>query len=322
MISVDLPSSSSATYERAVCWDFDKTLVFAHWHNILKEAEIAHGDGHKYIEELMYGTPIGSSESVPSGPRGLRNPKEISQSMKRTLEKGVAVAIVSFTKYPEVIKAALMKLTEYADFGGLKPSDVDKIFIRGGFPSDDNVLNSPMGKKEHLLDVMRHFNISKKEDLLLVDDTIRNCLICRGINPGDCLAIDPDAVGFQAVDVPPYNNPSLEYIQQVNLFVAPITQDELDEKDFLSTLNFAKNRLRNLNFTMSRLIRLDDDHEDPVEQVVKKLKSIRTLPLPFAQRKEKIKEVLRQSKLANVDNDVSYMINIVEDELNDNKPSL
>lgn len=316
MLLAPLAVPAPLVYERAVCWDFDKSLVYGHWHNILKEAGVIPGDSAKYIDALMNGNTIGEQESKSLLPPGLRNPKEISRSMKRTLEKGVALAIVSFSHYPEIIKAALLQLTAYAEVGGLTPADIDKIYIRSGFPSDNNPEKSPMGKKEHLLDVMAHFSITKKENILLVDDTIRNCLICRGISPGDCPAIDPAAVGFQAVEVPAYPDPSLDYIHQVNRFVAPITQDELDEVDFLNTLGFVTSKLKKLNFTMSRM-HMDSD-EDPVKKIVKDLKSIKGLTLSFAQRKARISESLQQYKQSpNTSRDIIRMIEKVELELND-----
>ena len=246
------------TYTRAVCWDFDQTIPNGHWHRALATAGIRPGNGTPFIDSLMNGSTIGDTEALPQ-PRGLKNPRELSLSMKRSLDKGVAVAIVSFTLYPEVIKPILLKLTEYADKGGLTVEDVEKIYIRGGFPSDNNPHSSPMGKKEHLLDVMAHFGITRKADIMLVDDTLRNCLICQGTSPTGGERIDPEAAGFQAVVVPLYPDPSLDYIHNVNNFVAPYTPDEIahmkalaEEAEFIDVFNLVCERLPRLSLSTSR----------------------------------------------------------------------
>lgn len=292
-----LHNHQNPQYLRAICWDLDRTITNGHWHRALASARIPPGSGVAYIDSLMDGAAIGSSD-VPPQPRGLKNPKEVSRCMKRSLDKGIAVAIVSFTLYPEIIKPILLKLTEYADRGGLTSADVEKIYIRGGFPSDDDPDNSPMGKKEHLLDVMTHFGITQKTNLLLVDDTLRNCQICQGIVPADSKSIDPEATGFQAVLVPLYPDDSLDYIHAVNHFVAPYTSDEIaqmktlaEEDEFLDLYNLVCRRLPRLSLTTSRR---SFKKPDPTSVFLEEINEIKEKPISPSEKISAIQDLLNQ----------------------------
>lgn len=139
-----------------VCWDFDGTLVKGHFHNTLDEMQVRYGRATlEHVEMLI-------------ARFGLKNPEEVCDSIRQTIVKGGYVSIVSFTKYPEMIKPTLQNM-------GLEEELLEKVYIRGDFPADGP--QSPTCKEEHIQDAMRHFGmdvINDADKVILADDNLAN----------------------------------------------------------------------------------------------------------------------------------------------------
>lgn len=229
------------TIERVLCWEFDNTLIHGSSTIILREAEVPSKQGQQYLEALQ-STKIQKALE-------LRNPKEISRTMKRALENGVGIAIVTYAAYPEIIKPIIAKLTKFA--GGLTEADLDKIFICWIDPRKKTTLGNLRGKTDHLLAVMKHFNITEKKNIMLIDSNQSNCLICQGMITHRDRRIDPEALGFQAINVSLHAQNNIDYIDLINEFIGPWTPADEDQ-DLNETIEYINKKMINLHFKISR----------------------------------------------------------------------
>lgn len=141
-----------------ICWDFDETLVNGHFHNQLFYMGVQpKGEQPQHAVELIKRF-------------GLKNPEKVRDSIRLALNNGHKVAVTSFTLYKGIVGPTLRAI-------GLNEEEIAQIYIRGEFPSDGpSTLN---GKREHIQDVMKHFNITDEAKVILVDDSERNCAAAR-----------------------------------------------------------------------------------------------------------------------------------------------
>jgi len=149
-----------------LAFDFDKTITNDHFYSILKRAEIQEGNATQYVDNILKGDTIinGHSRKKKGGLKGM---EQLSIVMKNALNKGHHIAIVSFNTYGEVILPVLQKLVGIR--GGLESKDLKNIYIRNGFPKESNAC-----KQEHLADAMNYFNMTKKQNVILIDDDTEN----------------------------------------------------------------------------------------------------------------------------------------------------
>lgn len=133
-----------------LCIDFDDTLINGHSHNTLQSLRVVPGMAQiSQIEHLS-----------------LKFPEFMCEAIRSALSTGNHIAILSFTSYQEIIRPTLLRM-------GLSPDEIENIFVKGGFPSDNNPL-SPLGKNEHIKHAMNYFGIESNSDIILFDDSQRN----------------------------------------------------------------------------------------------------------------------------------------------------
>lgn len=141
-----------------LCIDYDDTLVPCNSYLILEQMGVFPGQA----------TPDDVNRLIKI--HGLKNPEHMCEIIRRTLDTGNCVAIVSFTRYLEIIEPTLLSI-------GLTEHEVKQIYIKSSFPSDSHWLTS--GKQEHIQAAKVHFNINENERVLLVDDSPNNVAIAE-----------------------------------------------------------------------------------------------------------------------------------------------
>lgn len=223
---------------KLVCFDFDHTLVNAHFHTLLmnevnsgivpntlepgpqvlqQNGSFLHlaggpegGFSPKGLVSRQYGAPTEKIQDLIKQ-HGLKHPQEYAQAMMQAINNGHKVAITSFTLFPEVAVPTLRAI-----FATVTPPltqqqvnyYVNKICVVGGFPSNgaaDSNMPGFYGKEEHIQAAMRFFarqgvNINRA-NAVLVDDSTANINLARAKGP--------------VVEVPA-DNTSAAYITQIN----------------------------------------------------------------------------------------------------------
>lgn len=232
--------------EKLVCFDFDDTLVNAHFHSILARQkgippsqggpgiQIRQPDGscHFYLNGQHQGV-INKQNSGASlqiineliNTNGLKNPIAIANAIRQAIDNGHKVAITSFTHYPEVAVPTLNAIMKTIE-GTMKPPKdvsyyVNQICVVGGYPSNGitglnkdnsgNYIPNPQfkGKEEHIQAAIWHFNHQPGVQL-----TRRDAMLVDDSQPN----IDIAEKNGRAQKVPPEHNPPLAK----NDYVAPI----------------------------------------------------------------------------------------------------
>lgn len=185
---------------RLICFDFDLTLVNGHYHSELVRKGVMPNEMSPGVQVMQengsFLRRVPNSDSlvmVPTG-RGAtpsqiqqllfdfspKNRNEIAQIICQAIDNGHKIAIVSFTKYPEVVVPTLKTIL----FSERNPDKyIKEICIVAGFPSDNNPKDSPLGKQEHIAEAAQYFNkkgfFIKPTNIMLVEDTKRNLVIAQ-----------------------------------------------------------------------------------------------------------------------------------------------
>lgn len=167
------------------CFDFDQTLVNGHFHNTIVKAKVKTRDAMlQLIESLLVDPTV-----------GLKNPKEVKDIMQSALRNGHAVAIVSFTSFPECFVPTLTKL-------GLSPDEIAQIGQFHGFPSHPKLY-----KNEHIAKAMDFAGITNKQNVYLIDDDPQNCAFA-------------EQIGCHAIVVPSEKNAPPFYLHELRQIAA------------------------------------------------------------------------------------------------------
>lgn len=186
--------------QKLVCMDFDQTLVKGHFHSFLQKTkkqppnentagvQILQNDGTFLRKDPQCKSWVKVScvagkgakfeqmiEFLVDPNKGPKNPNEMAQTIKAIIDNGHKLAIVSFTLYPEVIIPSLHTiLNSLIKDDERTQSYLAQIAVIGGFPSDGDPDNSPLGKEEHIFAAMESYGIRNLENVLLVDDSKKN----------------------------------------------------------------------------------------------------------------------------------------------------
>ncbi len=191
--------------EKLLCLDFDMTLVNGHFHSTLNAmkiqphtrepgVQIRQDDGSflrvdpktnqfAAVPPTNGANPNVINSLISDRNYGPKNRGEMADAIRTAIDNGHKVAIVSFTLYPEVAAQTLKAILDPNSEKYLK-----EICIVGGFPSDNNPDNTPLGKEEHINAALWHFKnkgvIIDRKDAILVDDTSRNLDIAKQYGNG------------------------------------------------------------------------------------------------------------------------------------------
>jgi len=202
------PAKESLKSKTLICFDFDKTLVNGHFHSALQNQGLAPADASgKGLMVVGQDTPknpeynsndvVKAAKDLLDNPEtGIKNPEQLKQTFDKMLAQGHAIAITSFTQYPDVVKPALQVI-------GLSDEQISKIHIIGGFPSHGKPDNSPDGKKEHIDKAMELAGVEKGnyKYVMLVDDSANNINKAR-------------EMGITTIEAPKGINPNPKYLQE------------------------------------------------------------------------------------------------------------
>ncbi|WP_218460744.1 hypothetical protein [Rickettsia sp. TH2014] len=164
--------------KKLFCFDFDNTLVKGHVHSQLTNKGIVPVTNNntlvingivqtgeinpKYDKKLVKHE---ASKLLKNPDIGLRDKQALKKTFVTILEQGHQIAITSFTKYPDAISAALEEL-------GLTQIQLEGIKIIGGFPKGG--ARDPNAKTEHIEKAMELSGIKDKQNVVLIDDSIKN----------------------------------------------------------------------------------------------------------------------------------------------------
>lgn len=204
---------------KLICFDFDQTVVNGHFHYAMIGRHIKPNDGRPGVQVLQQngafknmltgqavpnsgGAPLQTINEFLESGDGLKNAKEMADTIRYAIDNGHKVAITSFTLYPEVILPTLKKL-------GLADKYIRQICIVGGFPNHNQPNNSPDGKEQHIAAALQYFNAQGSDlarmDAMLVDSVTHN--------------LDKTPTGTTNVAVPKYSNPEPNYFAAIRSFV-------------------------------------------------------------------------------------------------------
>tara|TARA_R110002110_G_scaffold415800_1_gene656277 strand:+ start:34093 stop:35835 length:1743 start_codon:yes stop_codon:yes gene_type:complete len=160
------------------CFDFDHTIVNAHFNNALADRGVpSQGASVEIINDLI--TQF-----------GVKNQSELKDCMQSILREGHALAITSFTMYPEVAKTTLKAV-------GLSAQEISQVKVVGGYPCDVPAYTNPLDsepqfpsrlpgsvfkgnpehehrKEQHIGVAMKHFGIDDPTCVILIDDSAKN----------------------------------------------------------------------------------------------------------------------------------------------------
>ncbi|MCS5707460.1 hypothetical protein CC99x_000935 [Candidatus Berkiella cookevillensis] len=205
---------------KLVCFGFDQTIVNGHFHSAMMGRRIKPNDENPGVQVLQQdgtfknmhtgkdvpnngGASLQTTTELLDSPDGLKNSKEVADTIRYAIDNGHKVAITSFTLYPEVVLPTLQKL-------GLEDKYIQQICIVGGFPDHNTPDNSPDGKEQHIAAAIQHFNNQgaglTRIDAMLVDDTTNN--------------LDKAPPGTTNVAVPKYQNLTPTYFETIKSFVS------------------------------------------------------------------------------------------------------
>ncbi len=167
------------------CFDFDETIVKAHFHHILHDLK---REARKWEKEFNIREEV--LNLLNDSHKGIKNPELLIEIFKEAFQKGHEVAITSFSSFPEAIKLTLESLS-------LNEDELEKIKIFSGLPKRKDAY-----KNDHIKQAMQEFGIVEKSNVYLIDDDMKNCEQAR---------FD----GFNTVRV--YNTPRLATDHLINL---------------------------------------------------------------------------------------------------------
>lgn len=191
-----LGSSSGAAvveeFKKLVCWDFDGTItaLSCHTHNNL----VSSGYKEKSSGEVLeyYQANLLKVENI-------RDLDRLAQAFINIHKQGHHQAITSFNWFPEIMKPTIQFILETYlkkqndDKDTLAEEQVvlianilDKLYVVGGFPSNEGIPKikegspvHPNAKQQHIKLAQQHFNILQPEHVCLIDDNQHNCTVAK-----------------------------------------------------------------------------------------------------------------------------------------------
>jgi hypothetical protein len=137
------------------CFDFDNTMVNAHFHAILE----GQGVQPKKATAAQIQSLLNENQIL--------NHKTLLEIFKQILSNGHHIAITTWSEYPEVIVPTLQKL-------GLNPAEIAMIHIESGLPQ-----SGQDRKSQHIKRAKKHFGIEDNIRVCLIDDDERNIIQAR-----------------------------------------------------------------------------------------------------------------------------------------------
>ncbi len=134
-------------------FDFDKSLVYIHWHAEFKKTKMARGYPSKF--DML--TDDFSKDSY------IRFREKMTKALREILNQGHHIAITSFSKYPGIIRSVLREL-------GLTDDEINtKVYLPETNLFEEEV-EFPDGKNSMIKDAMDYFNIQHYSQVTVVDD--------------------------------------------------------------------------------------------------------------------------------------------------------
>lgn len=169
--------------QTALCFDFDETIVNAHYHNILKGKKIAsitsdpgliiNGELTESMHKNLDYNPdlviSATAELLADPSTGLRNPEKLKQIIEKLINAGHKIAITTFSLYHDCVKYTLSTF--------LNEDIANQIHIISGFPTMGST--DPNGKWLHISKVMELSSIEDPTSCMLIDDSLSNILSAK-----------------------------------------------------------------------------------------------------------------------------------------------
>jgi hypothetical protein len=170
--------------KQLVCFDWDKTLSKGHSHNEAVDHYIPIQDeaiGVKLFNQADYkpcGQAINFAKKYYSNREAaFNNADSIHYNITKLIERGVNVAIVTYNKFPEIIKYGLEKI-------GFNPEQISKMHIIYGFPVEEF---NKAGKMEHIAKAKELCDVQDNKNVILADDSEENITIAESQGVKCCL---------------------------------------------------------------------------------------------------------------------------------------
>jgi len=215
------------------CFDFDDTLVNAHFHSKLAEK----GFPSQSASEQVINSLIKQF--------GVKNQVELKECMQTILKEGHALAITSFTMYPEVAVPTLKAI-------GLLPQEINQVLVVGGFPENVSNNTPPMvctprydnrgnaghshKKEQHIGVAMKQFGISDPSCVVLIDDSPANIQ-------------KANQSGHVGLLVPKSHNPNPSYLEQAKQLALNYS---LRQSPFQHQSQFIEKRIPDLDLSQAQ----------------------------------------------------------------------
>lgn len=165
--------ASAAPRRCLVCFDLDGTLVRGHLHNhLVTDCKVVPGAVPLHLIHAF----LDAQET------GLRYPQRLKETFEMLYTQGHAIAITTYSSFPEVVPVILTRI-------GLAVDIIHLIHVVHGLPSKAN----RMGKNSHIAQARTHFQLPEGTPCLLVDDDQSNIMWATKVGHLTVLADDPDA---------------------------------------------------------------------------------------------------------------------------------
>jgi hypothetical protein len=153
------PLSEVANKKKIYIFDFENTIVNAHFHHILKDMGVAHGRASTDLVEFLLIK------------HGIKNKENLLTLWRDILQSENCLCIATHSRYPETVFASLVAL-------GLSEEEIGKIFYN---PPDLNTdLDLTFGKNLAILQAMVHFEVIDINAVYLIDHERTNLQIAKG----------------------------------------------------------------------------------------------------------------------------------------------
>jgi FMN phosphatase YigB (HAD superfamily) len=155
-----------------VCFDLDGTLVRGHLHNhLVSECKVVPGAVPLHLIHAF----------LDSADTGLRHQRRLKATFEMLHVQGHAIAITTYSSFPEVVPVILTRL-------GLAADLIQVIHVVHGLPAKCN----RMGKNAHIAQARTHFALPEGTPCVLVDDDPSNIAWAAKVGHRTVQADDPD----------------------------------------------------------------------------------------------------------------------------------
>ncbi len=158
-------SSSDTTNKKLFVFDFDQTIVNAHWHYLLAKLDVEPGYPSKNILEFLM-------DKMQEESAGIKNRDALRKLFREILSKGHHLSIRSHSLYPGAIRYVLSEL-------GLSPEEIDIAYQDPDL--SETPKNESKGKNAEIIEDMLRFGISHPAQVTLIDDLEINLTKARQI---------------------------------------------------------------------------------------------------------------------------------------------